>query len=257
MKKLFFETILLGSVLAFPLPMMAGVDVGMSVSLPPPIVFAAPPEVVVLPETYVYAVPDVDADMFFYNGWWWRLWDGRWYRSYRYDSGWAYYQRVPSFYTGIPSGWRNDFRDHRWKGHQWNYQRIPQQQVQRNWKSWEKSKHWEKQQTWGVQGLKPQTRSNGRLKRFNQDLRQTGGVRSIQAEQQRPRSREAQPQQTRPQSQTVKTQSRGAQQPQQPRPQPREAQPQHAQPQHQATPQQSKPQHGNPERGGEEKQERR
>ena len=72
MKRLLFGTILLGLVIVFPIPTMAGVDVDISVSLPPPIVFAAPPEVVVLPGTYVYVVPDSDVDIFFYNGWWWR-----------------------------------------------------------------------------------------------------------------------------------------------------------------------------------------
>jgi hypothetical protein len=120
--KLLFGTGLLALVLAFPIPAMAGY-VGISISLPPPIVFAAPPEVVVIPETYVYVVPDSDVDIFFYNGWWWRPWEGRWYRSRYYDSGWVYYQRVPYFYTRIPSGWRDDYRDHRWGGHQWNHQR--------------------------------------------------------------------------------------------------------------------------------------
>ncbi len=58
MKKLFLGTILLALVLVFPAPTMARVDVDVSISLPPPIVFAAPPEVVVIPETYVYVVPD-------------------------------------------------------------------------------------------------------------------------------------------------------------------------------------------------------
>ena len=245
MKKFFVVTTFLGAVLAFPLPMMAGIDVGISISLPPPVVFAAPPEVVVIPETYVYAVPDSDVDMYFYNGWWWRLWDGRWYRSHRYDSGWAYYQRVPSFYTGIPSGWRNDYRDHRWRGHQWNYKRIPQQQVQRNWKSWEKSRHWEKQQTWGVQGLKPQTRSQQPAQAVQpRSQANPRGREAAKPQQQRPQSREAvKTQQARPQPQMVR--------PQQARPQQQQARPQHAQPQ------QSAPRQGNPVRGGEEKQERR
>ena len=143
MKKLLLGTILLALVLVFPIPTMAGVDVGISISLPPLIVFAAPPEVVVIPETNVYAVPDLDVDIFFYNGWWWRPWEGRWYRSRNYSSGWGYYRNVPSFYRGIPSGWRNDYRERRWRGHQWNHQRIPHQQLQRNWRNWEKSRHWE------------------------------------------------------------------------------------------------------------------
>ena len=157
MKKLLFGTLFLALVLVFPIPTMAGVDVNVSIGLPLPplIVFAAPPELIVLPETNVYVVPDVDVDIFFYNGWWWRPWEGRWYRSRNYSSGWGHYRNVPSFYPGIPSGWRNDYRDHRWRGNQWNHQRIPHQQVQRNWKGWENSRHWEKQQTWGVQGLQP------------------------------------------------------------------------------------------------------
>ncbi len=224
--KMLFGTILLALVLVFPMPTMAGVDVHVSISLPPPIVFAAPPEVVVIPETYVYAVPDVEGDMFFYNGWWWRPWEGRWYRSRSYNSGWIYYQRVPSFYAGIPSGWRNDYRDHRWGGHQWNYQRIPHQELQRNWSSWEKSRHWEKQQTWGVQGLKPRTRSQ-------------------------------QPSQAvQPRSQS-KPQFREAAKPHQSRPQSREVQPQRSQTQHREAPQKSKPRQGKSERGAEEKQDRK
>ncbi len=226
MKKLLIRTIPLVLALVFPVSTMAGVDVGINISLPPPIVFAAPPEVVVIPETYVYAVPNVDVDIFFFDGWWWRPWEGRWYRSRHYDSGWVYYQRVPSFYGRIPSSWRNDYRDHRWGGHQWNYERIPNQQLQRNWSNWEKNKHWEKQQTWGVQGLKPRARSQ----------------QPSQAVQ--PRSK-------------ARPQSREGVKPQQSRPQSREVQPQRSQQKDREAPQQSKPREGKPERGEEGKQDKR
>jgi hypothetical protein len=36
----------------------AQIDIGISIPLPPPIVFSAPPEMVVLPETEVYVAPD-------------------------------------------------------------------------------------------------------------------------------------------------------------------------------------------------------
>jgi hypothetical protein len=156
MKKLLSGTLLLALVLVSPQPMIAGVDVGISISLPLPIVFIAPPELIVLPETNVYVIPDIDEEIFFYNGWWWRPWEGRWYRSRDYSSGWSYYSNVPSFYRQIPSSWRSDYREHRWRGHQWNYQHIPHQQVQHNWQGWEKSRYWEKQKTWGVQGLQRQ-----------------------------------------------------------------------------------------------------
>ena len=226
MKRLFLGTLLLALVIVVPIPTMAGVDVSVSITLPPPIVFAAPPELIVLPETYVYVVPDIDVDIFFYNGWWWRSWDGRWYRSRHYNSGWVYYQRVPSFYSRIPSSWRNDYRDHRWGGHQWNYQRIPHKQLQRNWSNWEKNRHWEKQQTWGVQGLKPRTRSQ----------QPSQGVQ--------PKSR-------------AKPQFREAAEPRQARPQSGEVQPEKSKPQDRKAPQKSKPRQGKPERGGEEKQDRK
>jgi hypothetical protein len=159
MDKLLFGKMLLALLFVFPAPAMAQVSVDVHISLPPPIVFSAPPAMVVLPETYVYVVPDADVDIFFYDGWWWRPWEGRWYRSRNYGSGWRHYHRVPSFYVQIPSSWRNDYRDRRWRGHEWNHRPIPHEQVKRNWSGWKKNKHWEKQNTWGVRDLKPRTRS--------------------------------------------------------------------------------------------------
>ncbi len=163
-----------------------------------------------IPETYVYAVPDVREEIFFYNGWWWRPWRGHWYRSRHYGSGWVYYQSVPSFYVGIPSGWRNYYRDHRWRGHPWNYHRIPYRQLERNWNSWEKSRHWEKQQTWGVQGLKPQMQSQHppRLVK-SQSQAKPQFQETVKPEQSRPQSREvkSQPSQILPRSQETQQRS--------------------------------------------------
>lgn len=153
MKKLFLGTVLLTLIMLIPIPTMARVSVNVGISLPP-IVFPGPPHLVVIPETNVYAVPDVDADIFFYGGWWWRPWNGRWYRSRHYDSGWGHYRGRPSFYRSVPSGWRNDYRENRWRGREWNQQRVPHDQVQRNWRTWERTKHWEKQNRWGVRGYK-------------------------------------------------------------------------------------------------------
>jgi len=250
MNRLLLWKLLLGLVLVSPAPTMARADVGISISLPPLIVFAAPPEVVVIPESYVYVVPDLDVDIFFYDGWWWRPWEGHWYRSRHYDSAWIYYQMVPSFYAGIPSGWRNDYRNHTWGGHRWNYQRIPHQQLQRNWSNWEKSRHWEKQQTWGVQGLKPRTRSQQPSHAVQPKSQAKPQVReAVKPQQSRPQSREVKPQQSQPKQREIKQQHS--------QPQSREAQPQHAQPQPREAPQQSERQRGNPERGGEGKQDRK
>ena len=123
------------------------VEVG--IPLPPPLFFPSPPQVIVLPESDVYVVPDIDDDVYFYEGWWWRPWGGHWYRSSYYDEGWVYYASVPVFYFGVPQNWRHEYRDRHWKGQPWNYERVTHQQVQKNWSSWKKGKHWEKGGSWG------------------------------------------------------------------------------------------------------------
>jgi hypothetical protein len=210
MKKLLFGTILLALISIFPIMTMAAVDIHVSFPLPPPIVFAAPPEVIVIPDTYVYVVPDIDVDLFFWDGWWWRLWEGRWYRSHYYERGWNYYNKVPSFYFDVDPGWRGYYRDHNWFGHQWNYERIPYQRLQQNWKKWHDDRRWERRGTWGVKGYQP------RPQQQRQELRH----QREQQYQQRPEVQQHQQQQQRqPQ----------VQQPKQ-RPQEEVQQPQHSQP---------------------------
>lgn len=127
-------------------PARAQVSIHVNIPLPPPLLLPAPPEVVVLPESEVYVVPDVREDLFFFGGWWWRPWQGRWYRSHYYDRGWAYYERVPVFYRGVPPGWREDYHAHRWGGGRWDYERIHHDDLQRNWRSWHENRHWEQPQ---------------------------------------------------------------------------------------------------------------
>ncbi len=154
-------------VIVVPIRTMAGVDVSIGISLPPLIVFAAPPDVIVIPDSSdVYVVPDIEADLFFWNGWWWRPWEGRWYRSHYYNRGWSYYCNVPSFYFDVDPGWRGYYRDHNWNGHRWNYERITHQRLQQNWKGWGNDRHWERQGTWGVQSYQP------RPQQQRQELRQ-------------------------------------------------------------------------------------
>ncbi len=133
MKKSLFGAMLLALVISMPIPTMAGVTISIGVPLPPPIVFSAPPEVILLPHTGVYVDPDLAVDLFFFDGWWWRPWEGRWYRSQNYRSGWAYYNGVPSFYGRVPSRWRDDYREHRWNGHEFHYQRVSHPELQKIW----------------------------------------------------------------------------------------------------------------------------
>lgn len=173
MKKLIFKIFFLTLAVFAPVSAMAGVSVHIDIPLPPPIIFPAPPELVVIPETEVYVVPEVQDDIFFYDGWWWRPWQGRWYRSHYYDRGWAYYQHEPYFHRHIPPGWRNDYRNHYWKGYRWDYRRIPHPEVQRNWNGWKRDRHWE-QQRWGVRGLPPGQQKYRRNKPQSRDYNQPG-----------------------------------------------------------------------------------
>jgi len=188
MKRLLFAAMLLGLVIVGPMPTLAQIDI--VVSVPPPIVFASPPEVIVLPETYVYVVPEIEEDIFFYEGWWWRPWQGRWYRSRNYSSGWVFYRSPPAFYARIPSGWRTHYREGNWGGHRWNHQRIPYQQLQHNWRGWQKNRHWERQNTWGVEGLKSKRQSREVRPSRGGKPRSDEAVKSRKSRETKPRSQE-------------------------------------------------------------------
>ena len=128
----------------------AQIDIRISIPLPPPIVFSTPPLMVVLPETEVYVAPDYDQDLYFYQGFWWRPWCGRWYRSLNYDSGWEFYHGVPGWYGGVYPRWRDNYRNHMWGGQRWDYRSVPYGDVRTNWKSWhDTGRH---QQNWGTTG---------------------------------------------------------------------------------------------------------
>jgi hypothetical protein len=136
MKKLLFGTILLAVLIVYPIMSMAQVNVRVNVPipLPPPIPFVGPPNVVVLPGTDVYAVPDVNEELFFRQGWWWRNYGGHWYRSQSYDRGWAYYRGYPSWYRGIPHDWRDNYRNNTWGGHPWNHTYIRHADLNNHWR---------------------------------------------------------------------------------------------------------------------------
>lgn len=196
MKKSLVGSILLASVLFVPVPATAGVDIRVGISLPPLIVFEAPPDVIVMPDTRgVYVVPDIDADMFFWNGWWWRPWEGRWYRSRYYNRGWAHYSNVPGFYYDVDPGWRGYYRDRNWYGHRWDHERIPNRRLQQNWRGWNNNRYWERQKSWGVQGYqpRPQVQRQELRKQRQEQYRQRPEVRNDQQQRQRqPQVREPQ-----------------------------------------------------------------
>jgi hypothetical protein len=124
-----------------------GPNVSIGVNLPAHR-FAAPPEVVVIPGTYVYMVPDIDVDVLFYQDYWWRPHNGRWYRSQNYNGQWSYIEprSIPRGLRALPQDYRHRLSP--------GYERIPHGDVQRNWKKWEEEKYWDRrgEQDRGGQG---------------------------------------------------------------------------------------------------------
>jgi hypothetical protein len=197
MKKLVLGMFFLVMMFVIPATTMAQIDISIGIALPPPIVFSAPPDVIALPDTTdVYAVPDADADLFFWNGAWWRLWEGRWYRSNYYDRGWVYYDSVPSFYFNVDPGWRGYYRSHYWHGHRWDYERIHYRQLHDNWQNWHRDRYWERRGTWGVQGYKPRPQHELKEQR-NQWQQQYRQRPEVQRHEQQIRERRSHPQEQR------------------------------------------------------------
>ncbi len=70
----------------YPAKGSAEVDVSINIGLPlPAIVLSASPAVVMIPGTPVYYDPDIEVDIFFYHGYWYRLDRQHWYRSGHYN----------------------------------------------------------------------------------------------------------------------------------------------------------------------------
>jgi hypothetical protein len=120
----------------------AAVNVGVNIALPPLFRIAAPPPVVVIPGSYIYVVPDVAVDIFFFRGTWYRPYGGHWFRSTSYNGPWRFVapNRMPRGIVGLP---RYDYRNIP-PGHS----RIPYGQLKKNWRGWERNHHWNQDVRW-------------------------------------------------------------------------------------------------------------
>ena len=85
----------------------ARVEVGVGINIPV-YTFAAPPPLVVIPGTYAYYVPDINMDVLFYHGYWYRPFEGRWFRARYYNGPWGFIAvgSVPRVLIGLPPGYR-------------------------------------------------------------------------------------------------------------------------------------------------------
>jgi hypothetical protein len=94
------------------------------------------PELVVIPNTYVYWLDGQD-DVYFYGGYWWRPYRGGWYRASSYSGSWVsvHVNVVPRPVMHLPSGWRGRYRE---------APRVRWQDARSNHHRWERDRYWEK-----------------------------------------------------------------------------------------------------------------
>lgn len=102
--------VLLGALFAFRGTKEALAEVSVNINIgPPPIVVVEPPEIVMMPGLQVYFVPQLEFDVFFYNGYWWSPRGSQWYRARAYNGPWGVIDKryVPAPVSGVPKDYRN------------------------------------------------------------------------------------------------------------------------------------------------------
>jgi len=118
--------------------LIAGSRMGISINLPL-VQINDEPEMAVITGTNIYFIYGYEHDYFFYDGYWWRLHDNRWYRSDHYNGKWKYRKNkyVPAPFFKLSPKWRKMNKPH---------SGIKYQDMKKNWKKWDKEKHWDKKQ---------------------------------------------------------------------------------------------------------------
>jgi hypothetical protein len=130
--------LLLTVALTMPLNAQAGINVDIGINLAPPAyVIHKPPPVAVIPGSYVYFVPGVRLDILFYHGYWYRPYEGRWYRGRSYNGPWhqVVTRRIPSAVLHIPPDYRRSRH---------SYRSVPYGRMEKNWRKWERDRYWDR-----------------------------------------------------------------------------------------------------------------
>ncbi len=118
-------------------PTASTAEVNVSLSIPlPGLVISSPPDMAVVPGTYVYYPPEVSADIFFYEGHWYRSHHNGWYIANGYNGPWRTVGvgHVPRAVMNVPHGYR---------GMRPQYDRIAHDDMRKNWRGWERERHWD------------------------------------------------------------------------------------------------------------------
>ena len=102
------KTVIVGMLIAgavlCALPAAAQVSVNVNIGPPPPVIFAAPPRVVAIPQTPVYYAPDTSYNVFVYGGRYFSFHEGNWFIAPSHGGPWAYVpvEQVPPSVVGVP-----------------------------------------------------------------------------------------------------------------------------------------------------------
>ncbi len=92
---------------------------GIGINTPPVRVVGLPP-LFLISEAPVYYTPYFDVPIFFYAGYWYRLFDGGWYRAVSHAGPWHYirYERVPSVIVKLPRYYYQTHNHYKHKFHE-------------------------------------------------------------------------------------------------------------------------------------------
>ncbi len=118
-------------------PVTSEAGIGLSVAIPlPELRLAAPPSLAIIAGTTVYFASDVEADLFFYHGNWYRPYDGEWYVSAEFSGPWGRVKigNVPRPLVDLPPDYRNEPS---------GYEPVAYAVVKRNWMRWEEEGYWD------------------------------------------------------------------------------------------------------------------
>jgi hypothetical protein len=116
----------------------ASADVNVNIGInAPPVEFAAPPDVVVVPSgtSYVYMAPETPG-IYFYDGFWYRFYQDRWFRATIYSGPWTYVSTslIPVVVVDIPP----DYVRYLPPG----YHRIHYRNLNNHWREWRRDRYW-------------------------------------------------------------------------------------------------------------------
>jgi|GEM_PF-964773 len=131
---------------------LAQVNINVNIGVPA-IRVSSDPYTAVIPGTYIYFITESPENVFFYQGTWWRPYQGRWHRATGYNGPWSFVDagNVPPGLRGLPPGWRNLPPGHA---------KIKYSQVNKYWRQWEKERHWDKNAGRQPGNAQPQSRGN-------------------------------------------------------------------------------------------------